>query len=55
MSFKKPFRAVPVKLGEYYLARGRREKRFAALKLTSAAIILALLVFAVGMFLTNAF
>lgn len=43
MSFKRPFEAVPIKLGERYRAKARREKRkrfvVPALVLTAAAIL----------------
>jgi hypothetical protein len=38
MSFKKPFKAVPVKLGQHYRAKRRRQDRKIAFRLFVMAI-----------------
>jgi hypothetical protein len=53
MSFRKPFRAVPIKLGEYHLAEQHREKKQGAIRSALTAIFVALVVFVVGMLITN--
>ena len=42
MSFKKPFRAAPVRLGPYYQAQRRGQSRILAAKVIGAAVIAGL-------------
>jgi hypothetical protein len=53
MSFGKPFQAQPVKLGPYWRAEQRRERRKRALRLGGTIALLALGVFIIGMVLTK--
>ena len=52
-SFKKPFRAVPVQLGEEARARQRRDQRQPWIGMAVTIVLIALLVFVVGMIVTN--
>ena len=53
MGFKKPFRAVPVKLGERYLELEARQQRRAAIRLGIVAVVVAIVVFVAGMLITR--
>jgi hypothetical protein len=44
MSFKKPFRAVPIRLGPYYRAQRRRDRRIFAAKLVGGAVAIGLVI-----------
>lgn len=52
-SFRKPFRAVPIKLSEEYRARQRREKRGMWFGIAVRMALATFLVFVTGMVLTN--
>ena len=52
-SFKKPFRAVPVQLGEEARARQRRDQRQPWIGMAVTIVLIALGVFVVGMIVTN--
>jgi hypothetical protein len=52
-SFRKPFRAVPIQLGEEARARQRQEQRRRSIGTTITMAIVALAVFIVGMIVTN--
>ena len=51
--FKKPFRAVPVQLGEEARASQRRDQRQPRIGMVVTIVLIALLVFVVGMIVTN--
>ena len=51
--FKKPFRAVPIQLGEEYRARQRREQQRRSIGTAITMALVALTVFIVGMIVTN--
>jgi hypothetical protein len=53
MSFGKPFQAKSVKLGPYWRAEQRRERRKRALRFAGMLATLSLGVFVLGMVLTN--
>lgn len=53
MSFKRPFRAVPIEVGHVYREKQKRKRRRHTMRVAFAAFALFLLVFAVGMALTN--
>ena len=52
-SFKKPFRAVPIQLGEEYRTRQRRENRRIWIGMAVRIAVIASLIFVTGMVLTN--
>ncbi len=54
MSFRKPFKAMPVVLGEYQRARRSRRRRKQHVGVAAKTGGLALLVFAAGMVFTHA-
>jgi hypothetical protein len=53
MSFKKPFRAKPVVLGEYARAQDARRRRQSVVRTIRLAIVGAVVVFAIGMVATH--
>jgi len=52
-SFKKPFRAVPVQLGEEVTAQRRRENRQLLIGMAIRMALVMLLIFLTGMVITN--
>lgn len=53
MSFKKPFRAKPLVLGEYAQAQKARKRRQALVRTVLKILAIANIVFAAGMIVTN--
>lgn len=53
MGFKKPFRAVPIQLGEEYRARQQRDQRRRSIRTAVTMALISLVVFVVGMVITN--
>ena len=53
MSFKKPFRAQPVKLGPYWRAEEKQQRRRAGIRLVRQGTVVAVCVFLIGMAVTN--
>ena len=53
MSFRKPFRAEPVKLGPYWRAEKRREQRRQALRGIGTLALITCGIFVMGMVVTN--
>jgi hypothetical protein len=53
MSFKKPFRASPVVLGEFARAKNASEGRKKAINTVLYTVMLAVVVFSIGMAITN--
>jgi len=53
MSFKKPFRSDPVKLGQHYRAQDRANTSFQTIKFIPFAVFAGLCVFVGGLAITN--
>lgn len=53
MSFKKPFRAVPIEVGRTYRKKQKRERRRGTIRIVLIAFALFIAVFTVGMAITN--
>lgn len=53
MSFRRPFRARPIKPGVVYLSKIRRKRRLQVLKIGWMPVLVAASVFTIGMAVTN--